>query len=230
MFNPKINYNWVRGRHSTKAGYEFQHIQTQVQDVNPLYGRDQYASQFSRPAGAASSNIYNLADFMFGLRGTFAISNILVADLRQNMHFTYLQDDIRLNDRLTLNLGLRYEFATPHWEKNNLLSNFDPTTRTMVAATNGSLQSRTTIAPDRNNLGPRLGLAYSHCAPDRCSGVDTGSATFTSIGPAAPTSCRSTVRKSSTRLSCRAIRWTPRFAPRNRDTLKVSRTRRSSTR
>jgi hypothetical protein len=161
VFNPKVNYSFVRGRHSAKMGYEFQHIQTQVQDVNPLYGRDQYAGQFSRPAGAASSNLYNLADFMLGLRSTYAISNILVADLRQNMHFAYLQDDIRVNNRLTLNLGLRYEFATPHWEKNNLLSNFDPQTLTMVMAKNGSLEDRTTIRPDTNNFGPRLGLAYT---------------------------------------------------------------------
>ena len=50
---------------------------------------------------------------MFGLRSTYALSNILVAELRQNMHFMYLQDDLRVNDRLTLNLGLRYEYATP---------------------------------------------------------------------------------------------------------------------
>jgi hypothetical protein len=161
VFNPKVNYSFVRGRHSAKMGYEFQHIQTQVQDVNPLYGRDQYAGQFSRPAGAASSNLYNLADFMLGLRSTYAISNILVADLRQNMHFAYLQDDIRVNNRLTLNLGLRYEFATPHWEKNNLLSNFDPQTLTMVMAKDGSLEDRTTIRPDTNSFGPRLGLAYT---------------------------------------------------------------------
>ena len=161
VFNPKINYTWTRGRHSMKTGYEFQHIQTEVQDVNPLYGRDQYAGQFTRPAGAAASNLYNLADFMLGLRSTYALSNILVANLRQNMHFAYVQDDFRFTDRLTLNLGLRYEYATPHWEKDNVLSNFDPERRVMVPARNGSLEERTTIKPDRNNLGPRLGLAYT---------------------------------------------------------------------
>jgi outer membrane receptor protein involved in Fe transport len=40
-----------------------------------------------------------------------------------------VQDDIRVNDKLTLNAGLRYEYATPMWEKNNVLTNFDPTTR-----------------------------------------------------------------------------------------------------
>ena len=53
---------------------------------------------------------------MLGLRSQYALSNVLVAELRQNMHFTYLQDDVRVNDKLTLNLGLRYEYATPMWE------------------------------------------------------------------------------------------------------------------
>ena len=48
---------------------------------------------------------------MFGARSTYALSNILVAELQQNMHFIYLQDDWRVNDRLTLNAGLRYEYA-----------------------------------------------------------------------------------------------------------------------
>jgi len=161
VLNPKVNYSWLSGRHSLKTGYEFQNIKTQVQDVNPLYGRDTYAGQFTRPAGAASNNQYNLADFYFGLRSTYALSNILVADLVQNMHFVYLQDDWRVNDRLTLNAGLRYEYATPWVEENNVLSNFDPATRSMVMAKDGSLKDRSTINPDRNNFAPRLGLAYT---------------------------------------------------------------------
>ena len=162
VYNPKVNYTWLAGRHSLKSGYEFQHIQTEVQDVNPLYGRDEYAGQFTRPVGVtASNNLYNLADFMFGARSRYALSNIFIANLRQNMHFLYLQDDWRVNDRLTVNLGLRYEYATPWVEKDNILSNFDPETTTMVLARDGSLQERSTLEPDRNNFGPRLGLAYT---------------------------------------------------------------------
>ena len=162
VFNPKINYTWLQGRHSLKTGYEFQRVLTEVQDVNPLYGRDSYAGQFSRPATAtAASNLYNLADFMFGARSTYALSNILVAELQQNMHFIYLQDDWRVNDRLTLNAGLRYEYATPWTEQNNILSNFDPATKTMVIAKDGSLQDRSTLKPDKNNFGPRIGMAFT---------------------------------------------------------------------
>jgi len=161
VFNPKINYTRLVGAHSVKAGYEYQRILTEVQDVNPLYGRDQYAGQFTRPAGAAAGNLYNLADFMFGLRSTYALSNILVAELQQDMHFTYVQDDWRLNDTLTLNLGLRYELATPWVEKNNVLSNWDPVAKTMILARNGSLRDRSTLETDTNNLGPRLGFAWT---------------------------------------------------------------------
>ena len=80
VYNPKINYTWTTGAHSFKTGYEFQHIDTEVQDVNPLYGRDTYNGQFTRPAGAAANNLYNLADFMLGLRAQYALSNVLVAE------------------------------------------------------------------------------------------------------------------------------------------------------
>jgi hypothetical protein len=161
VFNPKLNYTWVMGRHSLKAGYEFQHINTEVQDVNPLYGRDGYSGQITRPAGVPASNLYNLADFMFGFRSQYALSNILIANIRQQMHFTYLQDDFRLHDNLTLNLGLRYEYATPQWEKDNILSNYDPATNSIVAAKDGSMFERARIKPDRNNFGPRFGFAWT---------------------------------------------------------------------
>jgi hypothetical protein len=161
VFNPKVNYTRSLGRHSVKTGYEFQRINTEVQDVNPLYGRDTYSGQFSRPTGATANNLYNLGDLMLGLRSQYALSNVLVANLRQNMHFLYMQDDFRASSRLTLNLGLRYEYASPQWEADNILSNYDPVARRMVPATDGSLYDRALIRPDRNNFGPRLGYAFT---------------------------------------------------------------------
>src|SRR5262249_38375972 len=90
LYNPKVNYVLARGRQSIKAGYEFQHVAVEVMDVNPLYGRDFYASLISRPPGVTStSNLYNLADFMFGFRSQYNLANALVAQMRQNLHFTY---------------------------------------------------------------------------------------------------------------------------------------------
>lgn len=163
VLNPRINYSWVRGRQSIKTGYEYQAINTRIDDFNPKYGRDSYSGQFSRPAGVTASDpaTYNLADFMLGARSAYAIINPFIANLRQRMHFGYLQDDFKVDRRLTLNLGLRYEFATPQWEKDNYLTNYDPATNSLIQAKNGSIYNRALVHPDRNNFAPRLGLAFA---------------------------------------------------------------------
>jgi hypothetical protein len=84
-----------------------------------------------------------------------------VANYRQTMKFAYFQDDWKVNRKLTLNLGLRYEYATPQWERDLKLSNFDPATNKLIAAKAGSIADRAQVNPDRNNFGPRIGLAYS---------------------------------------------------------------------
>ena len=162
VFNPRFNYSWIMGRQSFKTGYEFQAINTQIDDFNPKYGRDTYAGQFTRPVGATSdSATYDLADFMLGLRSSYSIITPFLANLRQRMHFTYLQDDIKVSRKLTVNAGLRYEYATPQYEKDNFLTNFDPATNSLIAAKNGSIYDRALVNPDRNNFAPRLGAAWT---------------------------------------------------------------------
>ena len=76
---------------------------------------------------------------MLGLRAQYALSACSSRNLRRNMHFAYVQDDWRVGSNLTLNLGLRYEFSTPYWEKDNVLSNFDPANNRMILAKDGSI-------------------------------------------------------------------------------------------
>jgi hypothetical protein len=156
-FDYKLNYSRQIGRQSLKAGYEFMAIRTQVNDINPLYGRDAYAGNFSGGGGTNGS----LADFYFGLRSQYALANYLVGNYRQHEHFFYAQDDIRMSSTLTVNLGLRYEYATPRWELNNQISNFDPVSKTMLLAKSGDIYDRSLVNPDRNNFAPRLGFAWS---------------------------------------------------------------------
>jgi len=160
--NPRVNYSFTLGRHSLKTGYEYLAVNTDVQDTNPLMGLDTYAGQFSRPAGlSASNNLYNLADFMFGARSQYEFANLLVVNMRRRLHYAYLQDDFKLSQRLTLNLGARYEFATPYYEAQNRLSNYDPATNSIIQAKDGSLYDRALVDPDYNNFAPRIGFAYN---------------------------------------------------------------------
>lgn len=159
-FDTRLSYAFLVGRHSFKAGYEYLTVDTAVQDTNPLMGLDTYSGQFSRPSGGAN-NLYNLADFMFGARSQYELANLTVAEMQQRFHFAYFQDDYRVNQKLTLNLGLRYEFGTPYFEKNNRQSNYDPVTNSIILAKEGSIYDRALVDPDYNNFGPRLGFAWN---------------------------------------------------------------------
>jgi hypothetical protein len=79
----------------------------------------------------------------------------------------FIQDNWRVNRRLTLNLGLRYDIYTPIIEKHNALSNFDPTDpatlasgRIQVAGANGVSRS-VNIATQYGDVQPRLGFSAS---------------------------------------------------------------------
>jgi hypothetical protein len=70
----------------------------------------------------------------------------------------FAQDDWRVNRRLTLNLGLRYEIYTPYVEEDDRLANYDPVTKTLILPNQGGAP-RSTVDTDYNNFGPRIGAA-----------------------------------------------------------------------
>jgi outer membrane receptor protein involved in Fe transport len=160
VFNPKVNYSKTLGRHTLKVGYEYQTIHTWMDDFNPAYGQDIYGGQFSNPTPTKSNTLYNIADFLYGARSTYQLTNLTTANLRQWMTFGYVQDDFKVSPKLTLNLGARYEFATPQYERDNHMANYDPATNSLVYAKNGSIADRALVNPSYKNWAPRLGLAY----------------------------------------------------------------------
>jgi hypothetical protein len=172
VINPKVNYSWLRGKHSLKFGYEYQRISTVISNTHPQFGSDTYKGLFTEgsakagklPSGAtdgAYKQAWALADFAFGARSEYELSNNTIVTDNMRTHGAYAQDDWRVLPNLTLNLGLRYEFATPVWEANNELSNFSPTTQQLVVASPGSLYNRALVNPNWLNFGPRLGFSYS---------------------------------------------------------------------
>jgi hypothetical protein len=163
VFNPKISVGRIIGRHTLRFGYEYQRIDTAIDDFNPVYGTDSYSGQFSKPLTGAISSlsyVYNLADFLTGARSSYELNNYVIVDYRQRMHFLFVQDDFKVSSRLTLNMGVRYEFATPQWETNNHLANFDPATNSLIPATSGSLYNRALVEPKHKYFAPRFGFAY----------------------------------------------------------------------
>jgi outer membrane receptor protein involved in Fe transport len=100
-----------------------------------------------------------LADFLLGYPSGAQLANPQVVDSRMKMYSGFLQDDWKATPRLTLNLGLRYDYATWPYEGRNRLSNLNPETGLTFTPANSPV-GRSLVRPDKNNFAPRLGLAY----------------------------------------------------------------------
>ncbi|WP_263415895.1 TonB-dependent receptor [Terriglobus albidus] len=160
LLDPKVNYSWGVGKHSLKFGYEYQKIWMAVQDTNPLYGGFTYAGAFSRDSSTPAANSDNyVADFLWGSTSIYTLSSYFVAHLRNQSNFAYVQDDWKVSPKLTLNIGVRYEYTTPYYEQKNQQANFDPTTLSMVTATQSG--NRYAMQPDKNDFAPRFGFSYA---------------------------------------------------------------------
>jgi hypothetical protein len=73
----------------------------------------------------------------------------------------FIHDDWKVTQKLSLNLGLRYDFITPALEAQNEQTNFDPAgTGSLVFASDGSLEERGLVKSDTNNFAPRVGIVY----------------------------------------------------------------------
>jgi hypothetical protein len=87
-----------------------------------------------------------------------------VIDWRQQAYSAFVQDDWKVRPDLTLNLGVRYEYTTPYYGAgSNKNINFDFATGQLVPATG---DDKYLMDTDRNNVGPRLGVAWQ-ALPDR---------------------------------------------------------------
>ncbi len=150
--------SWSRSAHALKLGGEFLHVQTGIRDVSSLLGNFNYSGRFTGQNGQYQGG---LADLLLGFPTQYQQDSNTVFNQWQKMYFLFAQDDWKVNSKLTLNLGLRYEYATPPRERDNQWANYDLGQGKFVTAKDGSMFDRALIHPDRNNFGPRIGLAYT---------------------------------------------------------------------
>jgi hypothetical protein len=79
--------------------------------------------------------------------------------LKDRGYSFFVQDDWKINEKLTVNLGVRYEYVTPFFSPTNEISNFDLASNKLLIAGKDGV-SRYIVKPDKNNWMPRAGLAY----------------------------------------------------------------------
>jgi hypothetical protein len=182
-FTPSVTL--VRGRHTLKLGFQLEVGRDNYAQTNVASGAFAFCG-----SGQACFTGFSFADFLLGyadnpsnVENHFfgqAVVPALIAGQQIYRGF-YADDTYRVSNKLTLNLGLRYDLQGPWSERFNRLSFFDPNAQNWLsnpAATAGlanvpglpgirgdvflaSPNAGNSIPLDKHNISPRVGFAYS---------------------------------------------------------------------
>ena len=151
------NLSVMRGSHSMKVGAE---VRRYRYDRNEGSGQLVFGSIFSSSSDSPGSGS-PFADFLMGFPSSMQGSQLLDWARERDLYTGYyFQDDWKLNRRLTLNLGIRYELFTQPIDARDRGGLFYPAVGYVV--TPGSPgYSRALVLGDHNNFAPRFGFAYA---------------------------------------------------------------------
>jgi hypothetical protein len=162
----------IRGRHTMKFGGELR-----LQQLNNAAHFDIGGNFNFRSNQTGNTNDFNegwpIASLITG-RPEFSFNSNQTIDPGHRFlsYAAFYQDDFKVTSKLTLNLGLRYDFGRPREEARGRFRGFDPNVPNpaaggrlgaFVSAGPGPLQAENfgLVNPDRTNFGPRFGFAYS---------------------------------------------------------------------
>lgn len=155
------NVTYIAGNHTFKFGVEARRTKIDSNAFRPLRGSLNFNGSRNgviNPALAGNASVAALADFLLGLPAQATISS---ADpnriFRTNTFNGFVQDEWRVNQRLNLSLGLRYEIDTPLTDTGNRIANLIPGVGNFVV---GSPELPRLHDLDKNNFAPRFGAAY----------------------------------------------------------------------
>jgi hypothetical protein len=159
QINDTLSY--VHGKHLLKMGPQFRFDQFNMLQIAQPRGNISFSGQFTavdpgNPQGSGNA----IADMLVGDPITAKVSTVAYFGDRQHTYGAFVEDTYKALPNLTLDLGLRYDYATPLYVANNQESNFDYTTGKIIPAGTPGYPSKL-ATPDKDDFAPRVGLSYS---------------------------------------------------------------------
>ncbi|MDE0263394.1 MAG: TonB-dependent receptor [Bryobacterales bacterium] len=164
---------WIRGNHTYKFGTEFRINRTHFfQGLDPA-GQFRFTPRFTQgpdPNRGTSVAGHSIASLLLGVADRGFVSHDEAISTQSPYAAWFVQDDIKLTSRFTLNLGLRYSMDWPRSERYDRLSVFNPEATSPLAVPGFSglrgglefvgIDRDAQFELDKNNLSPRFGFAW----------------------------------------------------------------------
>jgi hypothetical protein len=151
------NLSWNRSNHNFRFGTDLRWNRSDIFGGASSHGNFAFNGNFTR---------ISLGDFLLGMPASANLTSFLSGAMRFRTYMFYAMDDWKVTPRLTLTLGLRYELASPWWNKYDNMNKIDiapgPTFNQIIyaGACGDSWSCRGLVNTDSNNWAPRVGVAY----------------------------------------------------------------------
>lgn len=178
VFTQSETWSWsetlskMAGRHSLKLGGGLRLMRNDQQNPTSSFGTFRFNRGFTRadPLRADAASGSGLASFLLGYPSGGSVPINPVLEYRNHYYGLFLQDDWRVTSRLTLNLGLRWDYESPLTEAANQQNRgFDAAAANPIEVPGMALKggllftdenNRYPYRPDRSNVQPRFGATY----------------------------------------------------------------------
>ena len=168
------NVTWLKGKHTLKAGGSLTLRSREILNADTIVGNFGYSNNSTSNCTGITSGCtvnsatgFDVASFLLGITSS-KTRNLFDANTYTEKRpeiAVYVQDDYRINSKLTVNMGLRWDVFKPWIEKDNRQSNFDVSTGKFVIAADGAVVDGEDVGRylqtySKADVAPRLGFAY----------------------------------------------------------------------
>ena len=163
--------SYARGRHFFKYGFDHRrnHYNTR-QSAFPTFNFNARATAIPNEPFAGNQTGYSFASYLLGVVDSASYTDPIGTGQRRHYWSLFVQDDFKVTSRLTLNLGLRWEYQPPGTEVANRYSSWDPNIVDPLSGLKGAIAfaGNCSVCTGRDyfgtkdplNLGPRFGFAW----------------------------------------------------------------------